>query len=172
MEPFIGEVLLFAGNFAPRNWAYCDGQLIPISQNTALYSILGTTYGGDGVTTFALPDLRGRAPLGPRQGPGLSMYQEGEKGGTEYVTLLANQMPMHNHSFHAETSAADSTSAQGNMLALPANPIYAEVVAADDRTMASQSVQTTGGNQAHYNLQPYIAINYIIALYGIFPSRG
>lgn len=172
MEPMLASVMIFAGNFAPRNWAFCDGQLLPISSNSALFSLLGTIYGGDGRTTFALPDLRGRVAIGPRHGPGLSSYREGQKGGVEEVTLTQMDMPSHTHTLHAETDAADQVNPQGRMLALPAAPIYAEVIATDDRVMATQSIGMSGGNQSHENRQPFLAINYIIALQGVYPSRS
>ncbi|WP_267139423.1 phage tail protein [Anianabacter salinae] len=168
----MATVMIFGGNFAPRGWMFCDGQLLPISTYSALFSLLGTTYGGDGVTTFALPDLRGRVPIGPRHGPGLSDYREGQKGGIEHVTLTAIEMPSHTHTLHAETAAADQKNPQDKMLALPAEPIYAAVQPQNDRVMATQSIGMTGGSQAHENRQPYLAINYIIAVQGIYPSRS
>lgn len=172
MDPFIGQVMLFAGPFAPRGWAFCDGQILSISSNDALFSILGTEYGGDGRTTFGLPDLRGRAPIAPGSGPGLSHYDLGQAGGVENASLTTDQLPSHTHSLHAETNAADQMNPQGRMLALPADPIYAEVISTDDRTMAPQSIASTGGNHSHYNLQPLLAINYIIALFGVYPPRN
>ena len=139
-DPYLGEVDLFAGNFAPRGWASCDGQILPINQNQSLYSILGTTYGGDGRTTFALPDLRGRTPIGPRQGPGLTNRLLGEKAGVENVTLTEAQMPSHNHT-------------------LP-------------EPYVSETTGNTGGGQPHDNMQPYLGLNYAIALVGTFPSRS
>lgn len=172
MDPFIGEVKLFAGNFAPRGWAFCDGQLLPISQNTALFSILGTTYGGDGRTTFALPDLRGRAPIGPRHGAGLSDYRLGQKGGTEHVTLTVSQMPSHNHSINAVSATGNNAAPQNNLLANTAGLDREYSNANHDVQMNPNMVGNNGGNQSHENRQPYLAINYIIALQGIFPSRS
>lgn len=175
-EPYLGEISLFAGNFAPRGWAFCNGQLLAISQNTALFSILGTTYGGNGQTTFALPDLRGRAPLSAGQGPGLSDYQLGEAGGQETVTLLSAQIPAHTHSLNAFNDKGDQS--------LPGNNVPAVVVDSSNGTanaytassantvMSPTAIGATGGNQPHENRQPYLALNYIIALEGIFPSRG
>jgi microcystin-dependent protein len=165
-EPFIGSVILFAGNFAPRGWAFCDGQLLSISQNTALFSILGTTYGGNGQTTFALPDLRGRSPIGPRQGPGLANHDLGEEGGVENVTLSINQMPAHSHLPGASLGEQDTNS--------PANAIAAKggVYGAGSASANMAPVSAAGGNQPHENRPPYLGLNYIIALEGIYPSRN
>jgi microcystin-dependent protein len=180
-EPFIGMIVLFAGNFAPRNWAFCQGQLLSIAQNTALFSILGTTYGGNGQTTFALPDLRGRVPLGPGQGPGLTNRTLGETGGVENVTLSALQMPAHNHAvtlgMNIKNGAGNSRSGGGNVLANEAAGVTAMYSnASPDTTLSSGAlsgtVGTAGGSQPTPILQPYLALNYIIALYGIFPSRN
>ena len=183
MDPLMGQITLFAGNFAPRNWAFCDGQLLAISQNSALFSILGTTYGGDGRTTFALPDLRGRAPIHAGTGPGLSNRQLGSRSGEEYHTLSIIEMPSHNH---LATSASklrglnsngdDNIVAPGASLAGGAE-IY-NTSSAPNTELNDGSVITTtnilnqGGNQGHNNMQPYLTINYIIALVGIFPSRN
>lgn len=173
MEPFLGQIMMFGGNFAPRGWAFCDGQLLSIAQNTALFSILGTTYGGDGRTTFGLPDLRGRAPVHPGNGPGLTPIALGQKAGAETHTLTLNEMPSHSHSMHGELAVADKQTPQGNMLALTQNnPIYAAPVPADDRTMAPSSIGNTGGSQSFGLRNPYQAVNFIIALQGIFPSRS
>ncbi|PLY15511.1 MAG: phage tail protein [Sedimenticola sp.] len=163
-EPFLAEIVMFGSNFAPRSWAFCDGQLLAINSNQALFSLLGTIYGGDGQTTFALPDLRGRVPVGPRQGPGLSNYTLGQKGGTESVTLTANQIPAHRGS----TLDGDSTDPTGRYPAAPnvaGRP--ANAYRADNNTNMG-----TGGGQSHTNVQPYLAINFIIALQGVFPSRN
>jgi microcystin-dependent protein len=175
-DPFLGEIRVFAGNFAPNGWALCQGQLLAIAQNTALFSILGTTYGGDGVRTFALPDLRGRVVMGLGQGPGLSNYVEGEVGGAESVTLTTQQMPAHSHTVNA-TEAQSTTDPKG---AVPANtqpptpgPAPKAYGASPDgkTTMNSAMIGLTGGNQPVSVQQPYLVINYIIALLGIFPSR-
>ncbi|MEP3654447.1 MAG: tail fiber protein [Litorimonas sp.] len=174
-DPFIAQITLFAGNFAPRNWAFCDGQLLAISSNTALFSLIGTIYGGDGRTTFALPDLRGRAPIGPRTGPGLSTYREGQRGGQESVTLLPSQMPVHSHTLNATNAPGDKGGPQGKMLAAGHGDetIYHDTPpSANIRAMASNSIANAGGGQAHNNMQPFLATNYIIALQGIFPSRN
>jgi len=173
-EPFLGEIKMFAGTFAPRGYALCDGQLLPISQNQSLFSLLGTTYGGDGRTTFALPDLRSRVPIHAGQGPGLSNRRLGQRGGQENVTLTVGQMPSHSHATHlnADTTVATSDRPQN---ALPARnagstPQYGEN-ANTTLNNTAVSVSNTGGNQAHSNIQPYVTINYIIATVGIFPSR-
>jgi microcystin-dependent protein len=174
-EGFIGEIRMFAGNFAPRNWALCDGQLLPISSNTALFSILGTTYGGDGRTTFALPDLRGRAPIHAGQGPGLSPRYLGQRGGAETVVLTSNQMPSHNHmaQINADSTVATSDRPQNTFPArnAAATPQYGENVNST-LNITAISVGNAGGGQAHPNMQPYVTINYIICLVGIFPSRN
>ena len=179
-QPYIGAIVLFAGNFAPRGWALCQGQLIAISTNTALFSILGTTYGGNGQTTFALPDLRGRIPVGQGQGPGLSTYTLGEQTGTEQVTLLTNQMPQHNHLMNVGSLAADNagptglylTSANANYQGDPVSVYAYGATAAANATLNVKSITNTGGNLPHPNIQPSLCLNYIIALEGIFPSRN
>lgn len=161
-EGFIGEIKMFAGNFAPRTWAFCEGQLLPIAQNTALFSILGTTYGGDGRTTFGLPDLRGRAPIGPGNGPGLSSYRLGQKGGAETFTLTTANMPMHAHSI--PTFAVDpnaTTFTQGNTA----------VMTLGNAATGAINSANMGGNQPVNHVQPYLAIHYIICVQGTFPSR-
>jgi microcystin-dependent protein len=178
MEAYIGSVILFAGNFAPRGWALCQGQLLPIAQNTALFSILGTTYGGNGQTTFALPDLRGRVPVGQGQGPGLSNWTLGESNGTEAVTLLSTEMPAHNHVVQVSTGEADTATASNNYLATTNAMFGADPIAVNTYngspggTLAVNTIGATGGNQPHANLQPSLCLNYIICLEGIFPSRN
>ena len=171
-EPFLGSIVLFCGNFAPRGWALCDGQMLSIAQNTALFSILGTTFGGNGVTTFALPDLRGRVPLHPGSGPGLSTYNLGEATGSESVTLLANQMPAHSHAVAAPCSdgAPSSPSPVGAVLANQDQTAF--YAASGTAAMAVATSTPAGGSQPHENRQPSLAINFIIALEGIFPSRS
>lgn len=170
-EPFIGQISLFGFNFAPRGWAFCQGQILSIAQNTALFSLLGTTYGGNGQTTFALPDLRGRFPNGFGQGPGLSNYDLGQVSGTENATLLQANMPQHNHPVNCNsegTTTADPTNAvPGNT---PAGQVYAS--AASGATMLPTMIGLTGGNQPFGILNPYLTLNYCIALQGIFPSRN
>ncbi len=173
--PFIGEIRMFGGNFAIIGHAFCNGQLLSIAQNTALFAILGTTYGGDGRTTFALPDLRGRVPIHFGQGPGLSSYALGQKGGNETVTLTTNEIPAHSHPVTATTNAnsgpAGDTLPNGNFLA-EGNSYNS----ASNAQMNANAVQVTlgnaGGSQPHNNIQPYTCINFIIALQGIFPSRN
>jgi microcystin-dependent protein len=169
-EPFIGQIVMFAGNFAPRGWAFCDGQLLAISQYSALFSILGTTYGGDGRTTFALPDLRGRVAMHAGNGPGLSNRPLGTRGGAEEVTLNINQIPSHSHGLAASSAPAADTSPSGNLPAETRRDAY--VSGSPNTTMATAAISNTGGSQAHTNVQPYTVVNYIIALQGIFPSRS
>lgn len=177
-EPFIAEIIMFAGNFAPRGWAFCQGQILSIAQNTALFSLLGTTYGGNGQTTFALPDLRGRVPVGTGQGPGLPNVILGEVSGSPTHTLIANEMPAHNHVISGNTSGlANSASPGGNSLGIGVvpstnTPVNMYNSAAPSTPMNAQSVGIAGGNQPHNNMQPYLGMNYIIALEGIFPSRN
>jgi microcystin-dependent protein len=165
--PFIGQITLFAGNFAPRGWAFCDGQLLAISQNTALFSILGTTYGGDGRTTFALPDLRGRAPVhaGSSGGPGLTPRLLGEQGGEEAHTLIQSEMPAHAHGGRASTGDQTTNRPSG------AYPARGGVYASSQDTTTGPG-EPSGGGQPHGNMQPYLGLNYIIAMEGIFPSRN
>ena len=184
MEGMIGEVRMFAGSYAPRSWAFCAGQLLPISQNTALFSILGTIYGGDGRTTFALPDLRGRVPIGPGNGPGLSSRREGQKGGTETNTLNITQIPSHTHTNALKVNSTDSTQAvatNGASIATPgaiSGRAFASTLgyntATPDVTLNQQSVTigNTGGGQSVNNMQPWLSIYYIICLQGIFPPRS
>jgi microcystin-dependent protein len=167
-NPFIGEIRLVAFTFAPQGWASCDGQLLPIAQNTALFSLLGTTYGGNGQTTFALPDFRGRVPIHAGQGPGLAAYTQGESAGTEGVTLTTSQIPLHSHQLNA--SAAEHTSNRPGGRAVARGGAYD---AAPDGATAlhSGSIAGVGGSQPHTNLQPYLAVRFIIAMQGIFPSQ-
>ena len=164
-EPFTAEIRIFAGNFAPRGWAFCDGQLLPISQNTALFSLIGTTYGGDGRSTTALPDLQGRAPMHPGRGPGLTSRRLGERGGAEMISLSEAQLPSHTHTIHATQTGSATTPVNSFM-----EDLYYHSDAADESSGAG--VSYTGGSQAHNNLQPYLAMNFIIALQGLYPSRG
>ncbi len=178
VDPFIGEVQTYGFNFCPRGWASTDGQLLPISQYTALFSLLGTTYGGDGRTTFGLPDLRGRAPIHTGQGPGLTNRILGSRGGSETNTLTTLQMPSHNHTALINinnTAPADSGNPTGNVFARSSNLIYEDTNAPSlGQTMnaATVSVGNTGGGQAVNNMQPYLVVNYCIALTGVFPSRN
>ncbi|HJV91347.1 MAG TPA: tail fiber protein [Holophagaceae bacterium] len=177
MEPFIGEIRMFCGNFAPTGWALCDGQLMAIAQNSALFSILGTTFGGNGQTTFGLPDLRGRVPMHPGQGPGLSPRVLGEVAGTEAVTLLQPQIPTHSHTLNAANSQAGADSPTNGLLAQSfdqnANTSVSTYAAGNpNTTLSPASIGSAGGSQPHENLQPYTCVNFIIALEGVYPSRS
>ena len=170
MEPFIGMIVMFGGNFAPRGWALCDGQLLPISQYTALFSILGTTYGGDGRTTFGLPDLRGRVPMHAGNGPGLSPRNLGQKSGTETVTLSDNQLPSHSHNIGVTDEDGNTNEANGNVLANTVNNNYSSNGPASSQILGGTTA--VGGNNPVNIVQPFQCVNYIIALTGIFPSRS
>jgi microcystin-dependent protein len=170
-EPFIGEIKMFAGNFAPQGFAFCDGQLLAISQNEALFSLLGTIYGGDGQTAFALPDLRGRIPVHMGNGPGLSLRMIGSKGGNETVTLTAANLPSHAHGFAGSADAADSKNPKQRVPAVAAEAVYGP--AGDPpASMGPSALEPTGGGQPHPNMQPFQCLNFIIALFGIYPSRN
>lgn len=175
-EPFLGEVRIFACNFAPYGWAMCNGQILSIAQNSALFSLLGTQYGGNGTTNFALPDLRGRIPTHKGQGLGLSPYDQGEQIGEEAVTLLTTEMPIHSHPLALDTDTGTSTSPSGTLPAVPnINPRFPKQMystAAPTVTMLANSLGASGGNQPHNNLMPYLTFNFCIALAGIFPSRN
>jgi microcystin-dependent protein len=173
-DPFVAEIRIFPFNFAPKGWAWCDGQLMPLSQNTALFSLLGTTYGGNGKSNFALPDLQGRAPMHPRQGSGLSLHDLGETGGSETVTLLESEMPAHAHVVNAQNSFANSNDPAGLVLARPfgGGNLYKIPGGAALSTMAPQAISPAGGDQPHNNLQPYLTFYFCIALQGVFPPRG
>ncbi len=196
MEGTIGEIRMFAGNFAPRTWAFCQGQIMSIASNTALFSILGTTYGGNGQTTFALPDFRGRVAVGAGTGPGLSNIQLGQIGGTETVTLLTTQIPAHTHTatagtggtgtatLNAVTANGNTQSPSGNYLAASRTASVASYIASgttaamnagsitlSNITAGAPTIGITGSSQPHSNMQPYLGMNYVICLLGIFPSR-
>lgn len=171
-DPFVAEIRIFPFNFAPKGWAWCDGQLLPLSQNTALFSLLGTTYGGDGKSTFALPDLQGSAPMHPGQGPGLSLHDLGEMGGSETVTLLQSEIPSHSHALRANvldpgdtnvpSPSASLTLSSGGTLYQPTTNVQ----------LAVETLAPAGGDQPHNNLQPYLTFYFNIALQGVFPPRG
>jgi microcystin-dependent protein len=162
--PYVGEIRMFAGNFAPAGWMFCEGQLLPIAENETLFQLIGTTYGGDGESTFALPDLRGRVPV--HQGNGFALAQA---GGDETVTLTVQQLPPHSHAFVGAAKNASRNAATGHALAQPrTNNLYG--VGPPDNTMAPQAISARGGSQPHDNMQPYICIDFIISLFGIFPS--
>jgi microcystin-dependent protein len=173
-DPFVAEIRIFPFNFAPKGWAWCDGQLLPLSQNTALFSLLGTTYGGNGKSNFALPDLQGRAPMHPGQGPGLSLHDLGETGGSDTVTLLQSEIPVHTHTLQANGAPADlqlpgpdramARSGGGNAYKTPAG--------ATPVALAPEAMPPAGGNQPHNNLMPYLTLYFNIALQGVFPPRG
>jgi microcystin-dependent protein len=173
-DPFVAEIRIFPFNFAPKGWAFCDGQLLPISQNTALFSLLGTTYGGDGKSTFKLPDLQGRAAMHPGQGPGLSLHDLGEQAGSETVTLLVSEIPAHSHTVGAQNvplggvaapapTVTFNRPASGNLFCTTLNPTVA---------MAPEAAGPAGGDQPHNNMQPYLTFNFCIALQGVFPPRS
>jgi len=179
-DPFVAEIRIFPFNFAPKGWAFCNGQLLPISQNTALFSLLGTTYGGDGKSTFALPNLQGSIPVhaGQGQGPGLSQYFPGESGGTPTVSLLTTEIPSHSHGVNADTGAANSPSPQGNVYKegqIPGTPVTA--IASYNTSIAPLvalnplTVGPGGGGQPHNNMMPTLVLNFCIALQGVFPAR-
>lgn len=178
-SPFVAEIRMFGFNFAPTGWTQCNGQLMPISQNTALFSLLGTYYGGDGKSTFALPNLQGMAANHAGQGAGLSEYFLGQSGGTEAVTLLISEMPIHNHSLSVTTGAGTTNASQNNQLGKGSsgNPVSGLTqakmysTAAPQTAMNFQGLQLTGGNLPHNNLMPYCTLNFCIALQGVFPPR-
>jgi microcystin-dependent protein len=171
-EPFLAEVRIVGFNFAPRGWAFCDGQILPINQNQSLYSLLGTTYGGDGRTSFALPDMRGRTPIHVGRSDGGRDHREGQKSGEETHTLSANEMPQHKHTWQVTNNPATSPVSNGNVFAqVPAtDPIYGTL--SSRQAMRAGVLTNVGGGQAHENMQPYLAVNYCIALQGLFPSRN
>lgn len=170
-NPQIGEIVMFGGNFAPRGWSFCQGQLLPIASHTALFSLLGTIYGGDGRTTFGLPDLRGRIAVQHGHGPGLSTYSIGQRGGVERVTLNQNQIPSHNHTGQINTSASagSENSPAGSYIAAHPGAFSEDTTGAKIEGVVTGN---NGGNQPHNNMQPYLAVNYIIALQGTYPSRS
>ena len=170
-SPFIGEIRIFAGNFAPNGWMFCEGQLLPISENETLFNLIGTTYGGDGQSTFALPDLRGRIPNHQGTGSSGTPYVMAEMGGVEEVTLTVNQIPTHNHTVLASSANASTPNAANNVVAQTPT---ADFYSADppDAALAANSISSAGGSQPHTNFQPYICINYIISLFGIFPTQN
>ncbi len=171
-EPYIGEIRMFGGNFPPNGWAFCDGQLIPISENDALFTLIGTTYGGDGQETFALPNLQGRVPVHAGQGPGIGQaYQLGEMGGVEAVTLTAQSVPVHNHAFIASTDAADSANVGGNVAGTTPQLEWLYATPAD-AAFNAQSITPVGGSQPHDNMMPFLVVSFIISLFGVFPSQN
>ncbi len=169
--PYVGQIMAFGGNFAPQGWALCDGSLLPISQYETLFTLIGTTYGGDGQTTFALPDLRSRAALHQGQGPGLSSYVLGQSGGAEEVTLTVGQLPPHSHPVMGNSGAGTSPSPSGAVWAGSPVSIYAAGAAAN-AAMAATSISASGGSQPHDNMLPYLTLNFCIATEGIYPSQS
>jgi microcystin-dependent protein len=170
-DPFVAEIRIFPFNFAPKGWAWCNGQLMPISQNTALFSLLGTTYGGDGKSTFALPDLEGRAPMHPGQGPGLSLHDLGETGGSETVTLLESEIPAHSHTLRGAEDDASFKTPQGMFLA-GGNQMYISANPSVNAALTPEALAPAGGDQPHNNMMPYLTFYFCIALQGVFPPRG
>ena len=171
MAPYVGEIRMFAGNFAPNGWMFCEGATLPIAENEVLFQLIGTTYGGDGQETFNLPDLGSRVPVHMGQGPGLSQnYIIGETGGVEQVTLATQQIPVHNHALLVSNDVASQTNPNNNMVA---QSTQATIYLTDDpvASMAPQAVSPVGGSQPHENMQPYLCINYIISLFGLFPTQ-
>ncbi len=171
-DPFIAEIRIFAGTFAPAGWAFCNGQLLPIAQNTALFSLIGTTYGGDGEINTALPNLEGRVPMHPGDGPGLTSRRLGEKGGVSEVTLSEAQIADHDHELQASPNPAEAINPDGTSLARSVGASVYQTGSAATVQMAAEALPQTGGGQAHNNMHPYLALNFIIALVGIFPSRN
>ncbi|MGN6809838.1 MAG: phage tail protein [Thermomicrobiales bacterium] len=170
-DPFVAEIRIFPFNFAPKGWAWCDGQLLPLSQNTALFSLLGTTYGGDGKSNFALPDLQGRAPMHPGQGPGLSLHDLGETGGSETVTLLESEIPAHAHALTASQADGNTGSPAGQLVASGIGiNMYAQASGSTTQLNPS-AVAPAGGDMPHNNLQPYLTCFFCIALQGVYPPR-
>ncbi len=172
-DPFVAEIRIYPFNFAPSGWAFCDGQLLPLSQNTALFSLLGTTYGGNGKSNFALPDLQGRAPMHPGQGPGLSLHDLGETGGSETTTLLESETPAHTHAMQADAADPADVQAPSASVALARSQggnAY-QTNTAGLVSMAATALASAGGSQPHNNMQPYLTMNFCIALQGVFPPR-
>jgi len=172
MDPFVAEIRIFAFNFAPKGWAFCDGQILPLSQNTALFSLLGTTYGGDGKSNFALPDMQGNAPMHPGQGPGLSLHDLGETGGSDTVSLLESEIPSHSHGVSVSAGDGTDQSPVGEKLATGVGGISQYAPNSGALTQLSDNaLAPAGGDQPHNNLQPYLTLNFCIALQGVFPPR-
>lgn len=172
-DPFVAEIRIFPFNFAPKGWAWCDGQLLPLSQNTALFSLLGTTYGGNGKSNFALPDLQGNAPMHPGQGPGLSLHDLGETGGSETVTLLESEIPFHNHTLRGtvEDGTQGTLAPTVTLSTSVSGTVYQTTTNANLVPMSPQGLAPVGGSQPHNNMQPYLTCYFCIALQGVFPPR-
>ncbi len=170
-DPFVAEIRIVGFNFAPRGWAFCNGQLIPIAQNTALFSLVGTIYGGNGQNNFALPNFQGSAPMFYQQGPGLSLRDIGETGGSQAVTLQTNQMPLHNHSYTARPTPTTPQSSPVGAGFARSNSLPYSPTATASASMGATAVQPNGGDQPHNNMMPYLTMNFIIAMQGVFPQR-
>jgi microcystin-dependent protein len=172
-DPFVAEIRIFPFNFAPKGWAWCDGQLLPLSQNTALFSLLGTTYGGNGKSNFALPDLQGSAPMHPGQGPGLSLHDLGETGGSATVSLLESEIPAHSHTLRNNINVAETPDPTNNSFARATSTnLYQTNINQSLVGMAPEALAPAGGDQPHNNMQPYLTFYFNIALQGVFPPRG
>lgn len=171
-SPYIGEIRMFGGNFAPAGWAFCDGSIIAISENDALFTLIGTTYGGDGQETFALPDLRGRLPIHTGSGPGLSNRILAETGGTESVSLSTTQIPAHAHALLGSSSQASALNPAGAVVASPTNIDLYRPGSTPTQALASNAISPVGGSQPHDNTQPFLCISFIISLFGIFPTQN
>ena len=172
-QPFVGEIRMFGGNFAPAGWMFCQGQTIPISENDALFTLIGTTYGGDGQETFQLPDLQGRLPMHAGQGPGLSQnYQLGETGGVESVTLTTQQIPSHTHTMIASLNTAQDTSPANKIVGQIGGGALPYIQDSTDTNLNQSAVTPIGGNQPHENFQPYLCVSFIISLFGVFPTQN
>ncbi len=171
-EPFIAEIRIFAGNFAPRNWAFCNGQNLPVAQNTALFSLVGTTYGGDGRTTFGLPNLQGRAPMHPGRGPGLTDRRLGENSGVETASVTEAQIATHSHTARGSENSAVAGAPANNYVARGGGRGVNSYLNQDTSAGPTKELLPTGGGQPHNNMQPYLAMNFIIALQGLYPSRS
>lgn len=172
MDPFVAEIRIFPFNFAPKGWAFCDGQLLPLSQNTALFSLLGTTYGGDGKSNFALPDMQGNVPMHPGQGPGLSLHDLGETGGSQSVSLLESEIPSHSHGVLANVNPANlAAPSPARSFARAAPGSAYKIPPGAMTTFSDQAIAPAGGDQPHNNMQPYLTLNFCIALQGVYPPR-
>jgi microcystin-dependent protein len=172
MDPFVAEIRIFPFNFAPKGWAFCDGQILPLSQNTALFSLLGTTYGGDGKSNFALPNMQGNVPMHPGQGPGLSLHDLGEIGGSETVTLLESEIPNHVHALRGDRNVSETPDPAANTLGRGSSiNAYQNNVSQNLVPMAAEALVPAGGDQPHNNMQPYLTLSFCIALQGVYPPR-